>query len=86
LRTLVALRGSALSRVPPPDRAQRVRRQQRTGARCGSPHDQDRIRLAWSDKAAYQDKAKKVAALFRESFKKYEAQASAEVRAGGPKL
>jgi len=26
------------------------------------------------------------ASLFRENFKKYEAQASAEVRAGGPKL
>ena len=32
------------------------------------------------------EKAKKVALLFRENFKKYEAQASAEVRAGGPKL
>ncbi|MBL0212610.1 MAG: phosphoenolpyruvate carboxykinase (ATP) [Myxococcales bacterium] len=43
-------------------------------------------RNTWSDKAAYDDKAKKVATLFRENFKKYEAQASAEVRGGGPKL
>ena len=42
-------------------------------------------RNTWADKTAYDDKAKKVASLFKENFKKYEAQASAEVRAGGPK-
>jgi len=43
-------------------------------------------RNTWSDKAAYDAQAKKVATLFRESFKKFEAQASADVRAGGPKI
>jgi len=43
-------------------------------------------RNTWADKAAYDDKAKKVATLFRDNFKKYEAQASAEVRAGGPRV
>ncbi|MCX5745101.1 MAG: phosphoenolpyruvate carboxykinase (ATP) [Proteobacteria bacterium] len=43
-------------------------------------------RNTWADKAAYDAQAKRVATLFRESFKKYEAQASAEVRAGGPKI
>ncbi|MEJ7604406.1 MAG: phosphoenolpyruvate carboxykinase (ATP), partial [Kofleriaceae bacterium] len=43
-------------------------------------------RNTWADKAAYDDKAKKVGLLFKENFKKYEGQASAEVRAGGPKV
>ena len=42
-------------------------------------------RSAWTDKPGYDDKAKKVAMLFRENFKKYDAQASAEVRGAGPK-
>jgi phosphoenolpyruvate carboxykinase (ATP) len=50
------------------------------------PSEMLQPRNTWSDKAAYDEKAKRVAALFRENFKKYEAQASAEVRGGGPKL
>ena len=52
----------------------------------GVPAEMLAPRNTWADKAAYDDKAKKVAQLFRDNFKKYEAQASPEVRAGGPKL
>jgi phosphoenolpyruvate carboxykinase (ATP) len=41
-------------------------------------------RNTWGDKGAYDATAQKLAGLFRDNFKKYEANTSAEVRAAGP--
>jgi len=39
----------------------------------------------WSDKSAYDAQAKKLATMFTENFKRFEATAKAEVKAAGPK-
>ena len=41
-------------------------------------------RGAWAVASAYDEAARKLAALFKDNFKKYESGASAEVRAAGP--
>jgi len=41
-------------------------------------------RNAWTNKTAYDATAQKLAALFKENFKKYEAGATADVKAAGP--
>jgi phosphoenolpyruvate carboxykinase (ATP) len=43
-------------------------------------------RNTWGDKAAYDEKARRVASLFRDNFKKYEGGVTEEVRGAGPRL
>ncbi|MCA9679845.1 MAG: phosphoenolpyruvate carboxykinase (ATP) [Kofleriaceae bacterium] len=43
-------------------------------------------RNTWKDQAAYDEKARRVATLFRDNFKKYESGVTDEVRAAGPRL
>ncbi|MCE9574494.1 MAG: phosphoenolpyruvate carboxykinase (ATP) [Deltaproteobacteria bacterium] len=50
------------------------------------PADLLQPRNTWHDKAAYDATQKKVGTLFRDNFKKYESQASDEIRAAGPKV
>jgi phosphoenolpyruvate carboxykinase (ATP) len=52
----------------------------------GVPSEILQPKNTWTDKAAYDDAAKKLAALFTENFKKYSDQATPEVRAAGPRL
>ena len=51
----------------------------------GVPSEILQPRNTWSDGAAYDAKAKKLAGLFRENFKTYEAGANPEIVAAGPK-
>ena len=41
-------------------------------------------REAWSDRAAYEAAAKRLAGLFRDNFKAYESRVDPEIRAAGP--
>jgi len=43
-------------------------------------------RATWQDPTAYDAKAQKLAAMFRDNFKQYEEQATPEVRAAGPQV
>jgi phosphoenolpyruvate carboxykinase (ATP) len=52
----------------------------------GVPEEILKPRNTWPDKNAYDDQAKKLARMFVENFKDYEAEAGPEVKAAGPKL
>lgn len=52
----------------------------------GCPSEVLLPRDTWKDAKAYDETAKKLAHLFQENFKRYEDQASEEVRAAGPRL
>jgi phosphoenolpyruvate carboxykinase (ATP) len=51
----------------------------------GVPAELLKPRDTWPDKAAYDAQARRLAELFRENFRKFEAQAPEAVRAAGPR-
>jgi phosphoenolpyruvate carboxykinase (ATP) len=51
----------------------------------GVPRDVLQPRETWADKTAYDATARKLSALFRENFRKYEGNVRADVRDAGPK-
>jgi phosphoenolpyruvate carboxykinase (ATP) len=52
----------------------------------GVPSEVLQPRDTWTDKAAYDRQAAQLAARFHENFKRFEAKASAAVKAAGPKI
>jgi phosphoenolpyruvate carboxykinase (ATP) len=52
----------------------------------GVPSDILIPRNTWSDPAAYDESARRLAYLFKENFKKFESGASPEVRGAGPRI
>jgi len=52
----------------------------------GVPSDVLTPRNTWQDKAAYDTQAKKLAGMFAENFKNFEATASADVKGAGPRV
>ena len=50
----------------------------------GVPSSVLRPRETWSDKAAYDAQARKLARMFRENFKRFETAVGSDVTAAGP--
>jgi phosphoenolpyruvate carboxykinase (ATP) len=50
----------------------------------GVPDEVLQPRNTWTDKSAYDSQARKLAAMFVDNFRTFEATASAEVKAAGP--
>jgi phosphoenolpyruvate carboxykinase (ATP) len=51
----------------------------------GVPHEVLKPRNTWKDTAAYDEQARKLAGMFADNFRSFEAEADADVRAAGPR-
>jgi phosphoenolpyruvate carboxykinase (ATP) len=51
----------------------------------GVPTDVFKPRNTWKDPVAYDEQARKLAAMFVDNFRSFEADADADVRAAGPR-